>query len=356
MALPKLGSSIGPDFEKVQLEPEQLGPGIVFEEELEGIVTDKIRLLFKVTDAHALSSTDWKVFVDSKLNGDIYLEQWSFSHKDIEEQEVWSPEITGDRFRVRLWSAIGELDVKILLEEAIQSRFESTPFALIGENQLISISDAPEAIRDIGKSVVMIKFMLNGNIQTSCTGFFISNIHVLTNHHCISSEKERRSARIYFDFDREFADKNSILPTGLLPLNPDNYKLDYSILTVANSSRPKLQLLKRPLSQQDKLWIIQHPDGKHKQVAYKDCPISDLTVAGTSGEETDFQYGCDTLPGSSGAPILVETSDGEYFLAGIHHLAFEEKDEVTSRFNKGVHIDLVQKSISKHHSQQNIFR
>jgi hypothetical protein len=81
------------------------------------------------------------------------------------------------------------------------------------------------------------------------------------------------------------------------------------------------------------LYVVQHPNGDPKRVSRNDCSVDEVSVAGRGMANTDFSHRCDTLGGSSGAPVV---SLATHKVVGLHHLGFEE--DSVMRLNRAVHI------------------
>lgn len=80
------------------------------------------------------------------------------------------------------------------------------------------------------------------------------------------------------------------------------------------------------------LRIVHHPACRPKQISAA-CKVGQAKRAGWMPEATsDFDYGCDTEGGSSGAPVF----DASSRVVGIHHLGFSLVDGKCDFANKGV--------------------
>ena len=81
------------------------------------------------------------------------------------------------------------------------------------------------------------------------------------------------------------------------------------------------------------LYVVQHPNGEPKRVSRNDCSVDKVSIAGRGMGITDFSHRCDTLGGSSGAPVV---SLANHKVVGLHHLGFDE--DSVMRLNRAVHI------------------
>ena len=98
-----------------------------------------------------------------------------------------------------------------------------------------------------------------------------------------------------------------------MELDPDTFfrtseALDFTIVKVKDGrkcKRPPIPLRNTPIDVSDTVVIIQHPSGGKKQID------SGLVV---DQDSENLFYQCDTLPGSSGSPVLDEYGN----LVGLH--------------------------------------
>ena len=107
------------------------------------------------------------------------------------------------------------------------------------------------------------------------------------------------------------------------PVDPEplesNKKLDYAILSVAEKPAKKYAVVPWAAadpSPSEELWLIHHPLGKPLRVTRRFCRV----ISESALTETDIRHRCDTLPGSSGAPVfsdLGKMAVGLHFLAGL---------------------------------------
>ena len=181
-----------------------------------------------------------------------------------------------------------------------------------------------------------------------CTAVAIGPDLVMTNWHCGGVEHEINEnaywsesicERTSFDFswdgdkiDREFqCDK---------VLQADR-ALDIAIIKVKpRNGTDQLRFANRWANVDPKgapLIVIQHPACKPKKVASAGtCVALASDSAGTASLlTTDFQHTCDTMNGSSGAPLF----DFKYRFVGLHHLGFEfDKTRLQcDKKNKAIH-------------------
>jgi hypothetical protein len=197
--------------------------------------------------------------------------------------------------------------------------------AISGKNQLMKVADAPPRIRQLGKSVARLRFMVAGAGQATCTAFLVGKRLILTNQHCISNDSERASALVEFNYD---IDGSTVEGIGVATVLATDAGLDYALLGLAADPpsgvgrlyfAPDTWQWAAPPAEHP-LVIVQHPSGRPKEVSMADCKLSGLDRIGAkAGDACDFGHLCDTLGGSSGSPVMDWQSG---FVVGLHHFGF----------------------------------
>ena len=156
-------------------------------------------------------------------------------------------------------------------------------------------------------------FSRNGNpVLYLGTGWLIGPKLLVTNHHVINARdggeplasaqdfaRQGESTEVQFDYDGSNAAGTTVSAVGVVSSDP---ALDYAILELsADPGRPALRLRPEPLSIDARSYIpvniIQHPGGEPKQVAVRNNLV-------TAAAPTELRYFTDTMPGSSGSPVL----------------------------------------------------
>jgi V8-like Glu-specific endopeptidase len=189
------------------------------------------------------------------------------------------------------------------------------------------------------------------NIGTELgTGFVIKNNWLITNNHVINSITKAKEAKIEFNyqFPEDIADHElvSLEPEKTVALNPGemgedglfftNIKEDWTIVKIAEdvSDFGVLEFSKKEVAEQDYVNIIQHPSGGPKQLG-----IYNNMVMYVDKTEEGFivQYLTDTMPGSSGSPVL----NSNWEVVALHHSSGWSKEPelaVSAYRNQGTNI------------------
>lgn len=168
----------------------------------------------------------------------------------------------------------------------------------------------------------------------SGSGFLVAPGILCTNHHVLNSKDVAARSRALFDFAAQ--PDGSARQVAAFRLRPDllfwtspvvaaGGKGGLDVTFVAVDGEPGASFGKIPLLRQslvvhdaDKLNIIQHPNGRLKEVAIRDNEVKFQNTQ-------VIHYASDTEPGSSGAPVMNDAWE----LVALHHAA-------KGNYNEGV--------------------
>ncbi|WP_199244043.1 PKD domain-containing protein [Bacterioplanes sanyensis] len=190
------------------------------------------------------------------------------------------------------------------------------------------------------------KLLFGGGV---CTAWRVGEGNrVMTNNHCISSANDVANAEVWFNYQHTDCNGNSLATvtkvTGAQLLATD-YELDFTLFTVNNFEQIQsfghygLDVREPVLG--EGIFIPQHGAGNPKELSIESdknssgqCEI-DVAVTGGRGSNTDTGYLCDTIGGSSGSPVLADSSNK---VIALHHFG--------GCPNQGVLIDRIWPKIS----------
>ena len=141
---------------------------------------------------------------------------------------------------------------------------------------------------------------------TTCTATLLRRGRLITSHHCIAAHKELgRVTRARLDMGYYSETGQPPLESFEVDLAPtvSDQRFDIAILSVRGTPSARWGHADLSLSgttSGDELLIIHHPGGLVKYVTRGECisgPVTEPAIA-------KFTHRCDTIPGSSGAPIF----------------------------------------------------
>jgi len=316
---------------EVSLFPVRESPGLVFTHPVARPEAESLRIHLVRADQEAVDGT-WEIRVllpSGELKSRI-------THDELESGSYWTDEYVGSKVTVEIHSTVEANPIEIKIADIAVAKIAPIMLSITGEGNLTPIGSMPDWVQDMGKSIARLRFVADDRKIYTCTAFLITTDLLLTNQHCIAGTTELESAIVDFDYDTVIADT---VFTRLSILTASNYDLDYSIVEMRDTvDRQPLAFDPDVAANDDQLLIIQHPLGEPKQVSVQDCLVSSspVTGRGDSNTKTDFEHSCDTLKGSSGAPVVDRQ---QQLVVGLHHLGFEEGN--SALLNRAVHISTI---------------
>jgi len=149
----------------------------------------------------------------------------------------------------------------------------------------------------------------------TCTAWLISPDMAMTNHHCVPGFEGRLlAANLVMGYLVENDQAGvKVFPIDVQPLET-RAELDYAILRASGNPGKEygfFDLSVRQAVESEEIFIIQHPAGRPKKLARRNCRIQK-----TENQDMQLSHVCDTLGGSSGSPVF---SDNDMALIGLHH-------------------------------------
>jgi V8-like Glu-specific endopeptidase len=247
---------------------------------------------------------------------------------------------------------------------------EPLPEIVIGRDERLPVDFLKKGLI-ASKSVarVLVPRIFNGVVQNqsaSGTGWLISPNLFITNHHVIEARSPEEmhttelefnaqalKTRVWFDY---VAPEEKHYEYGCLELVHSDQRLDYALLRISSMAEmdtPKplstWGFLSFPrfapnLSREDRLNIIQHPQGGPQKIAIRSNYYVDSISTNTMPHR--IRYLTDTEPGSSGSPVF----DDNWSVIALHHMAVEVNQEFykgkTIKYNnQGILIQAILKNL-----------
>jgi S1-C subfamily serine protease len=305
----------------LQQLPIGKGIGLVAELPVNRTGTQTLRLHFNASSTN--QSPTWAIRIVEDNPARRLL--WSFSSSEAEHSDFWSDELRSNAVRVEIHSTQENNPLLLSIDRMIVDGSQAAPQAITPPNDLEKWGLQGAQRRAWGKSVARIRFVSDDDGESYfCTGFLVSPDVIMTNHHCIKTQREARSANVDFDYDFEFAPTDTIRGKELLL--PSNPELDFALVRLRNpvdaTARVPFKLVADLPTSGQQLLVIQHPGGEPKQISVTGCVVKGIGVKGSGEKLSDFEHGCDTKGGSSGAAALNVAGN----VIGLHHLGFREND------------------------------
>jgi len=213
------------------------------------------------------------------------------------------------------------------LLKAEQEEASRSPRALervMGSNDLIGFRFFEQGLQ-VGRSVGRVHIHDPQRGKGYGTGFLVSPELFLTNNHVIESPECAQASRAEFNYQRGIGD--AMLPSEMFDFDPErffltNAELDYTLVAIKEPEDAQEYGWLRLISTTGKLMIgekvniIQHPNGEHKQLAMRDNEVIDEL-------ELFLHYRSDTAPGSSGSPVF----NDQWEVVALHHSGVPDLDE-----------------------------
>lgn len=177
----------------------------------------------------------------------------------------------------------------------------------------------------VGRLDVLIEYSNGKTRILTCTGTLVSPTLVLTANHCIEPDLDEnievKEILMRFGYLSDLEAEGFTVPLVLQPVDNDS-NLDFALLEIDRqlvSDVSKILDYAKPVpivradpDRREELLIVHHPYGRPLRATRRFCRGADSTTAERGAR---FPHQCDTLQGSSGAPIL-RASD--LAIIGIH--------------------------------------
>lgn len=186
-----------------------------------------------------------------------------------------------------------------------------------GTNTLIDFAFVREGVR-AGSAVCRLTVNYPSNVSAHGTGFLIGPNLILTNHHVLYDwgfEKQpARKVDVWFDYERD--PQGGERKVCALAGNPATIggqsAWDWAVIQTTEPIPDRYAPLplgaKTPVSVDDRVYIVQHPDGGPKLIGMHDNRVRDVS-------DRFVQYRTDTKGGSSGSPVC----NDRWEVVALHH-------------------------------------
>ena len=167
-----------------------------------------------------------------------------------------------------------------------------------------------------------------------CTAFFVDTDKLMTAGHCVQKDsKNDRHKILRMKLVLNYHGSGGLEDSYVLDVKPepleyefsrnDNDTIDYALLQIAPESLNKILEADRPkplnfvadgsdkLTEKQRLYVLHHPKANPLKLTNYSCRTADKRAV----RKRRIAHVCDTLPGSSGAPIFAVPGD---YVVGVH--------------------------------------
>ncbi len=225
-----------------------------------------------------------------------------------------------------------------------ESRFNRSLETILGENENweLAVNYEPGSrLRQLADPVGQLRFYDSRAKNTGvCTASLIAEDLILTNHHCIPGAGQISRAKLAMGYYAPSGQGMEFFDVVFPPVEK-SHGLDFSILQVKGDPGKKWGTVKLAASVPgpgEGLMVIHHPGGGAKRITRKECIVRG--VSANDLQEGDFAHRCDTIGGSSGAPIFDVFAGG--VVVGLHYSG--TTDVVEDPYNYAKRIDAITKA------------
>ena len=224
------------------------------------------------------------------------------------------------------------------------AEYQKIPDAVFGDPDFEKMRDLPPDSRDyqLGRKVGWI--VTRDRAGTGfyfCTGFLVGPDLFMTNHHCIHDEVGLlliEGILIFMDYYQDIEDDDTFgdLTARVSEIVKMDAEKDYALLRLdapIGDTYGWLELdATTEIDASQNVKIIQHPDGRSKEIVRRNSPILDVPSSLGATFPFLFIYLADTEGGSSGSPVFLKDGTG---VIGIHHSAWSSRITGEPLFNAG---------------------
>lgn len=267
----------------------------------------------------------------------------------LPSDDFWTPVIFGDELLVQVYAPGALQSLSFEIEEfAFQTRrglldrvldavagwfgtYDLEPITKYSDDDLIwGVS------RAVAKLSIVKKLSEEESRLIPCTGFLIRDELLMTNQHCVEIDTTCENTQAIFGYDEyQSAD---IEQYSCKRVVAEDFETDFALLELEGSPGEKwgtLQPVDQAIDDDEKIFIVQHPNGEPKQIAIENCNVAGAIVDGY-GTDTDMAHTCDTRIGSSGSPVFLPIGA----VIGLHHREPDEQGEFAEK-NRAVRMKLI---------------
>ncbi len=300
--------------------------GVVFEQEFYNKNSAYIKLYFEDFD---LGPEDY-IEISTHNTGESII--YAGKGKIIDKEgtiisDFWSQVLLDERVTVRLHAQAASNHYGFKISKVAYGYSAARIDAIVSGNKSICGTDDKERVACYNGTIkatrarAVCKLIIGG--VGSCTGWLLGcEGHVMTNNHCVGTAASAANTDFLFDFQYSACTGTGNLTATtvatsatFIKTNPFSGGLDYTLLQLPTNPTPTygyLSLSSVVPTVGDRIYIIGHPGGRRKEITVN----SDQDVSGFAQVNTltanGMRYFADTEGGSSGSPVLSNSSNLVY--------------------------------------------
>ncbi|WP_192923157.1 trypsin-like serine peptidase [Sinorhizobium meliloti] len=272
-----------------------------------------------------------KLAGDFSVTGDAVLRVYdakgylneSIQLRDLERPHIWTQSSTGDDVSIEIENA-ENIRGKLKLMAVASSNVGSADMVTDGKPTFelpIHVEGLQDDMREGTARLIVgqqASLPLNGKLPSKvpdwCTGFLVGKDILMTASHCLKNFNNSCIQTVAL-FGYEVGTEEPLIARRCEKIIYLNSYLDVAIISLSAASSPTVHLelsSTAPVTNQE-LIVVGHPHGAVKLVSRDACSVEKISTAlepskqGLDRELLEglaFAHGCDTLNGSSGAPVF----------------------------------------------------
>lgn len=219
--------------------------------------------------------------------------------------------------------AIIDQSRNMALEAIIGDTTNFLPYSFLEEGMIVG--------RSVGRVNVRMDRGNGAEVLGYGTGFLVAPSILMTNAHVLPTPEFSKDSLVQFNYEMDMLGNEEdpstfkLDPDALFITSPKE-KLDFTLVKVAEKDGKAagekwgtIRLINNPAKVMvgENVNIIEHPNGRRKEVVIQENEITGLYEGGY------IHYEADTLRGSSGSPVF----NNQWFVVAIHHSGVYKRDQ-----------------------------
>jgi hypothetical protein len=244
--------------------------------------------------------------------------------------ERWTERVLGRKIQIELHADKKPRDLHVSVDQVNVSFFQPGRKAITTHKNdmrdLLAAVKRDHVYYDYSRSIADIHLLMSDRSgrETNCTGFLLTRELLMTNQHCISEDWQLDTAKAIFGFESLPPAPTEQDKIPFASIEMQDPVLDFTILKLKWPARDLWKpatLDSRPITKNQQLLLIQHPNDLPKVLSLIQCTVQSVAVEDLPEYSKDFYHLCDCEGGSSGAPVIDEKTGR---VVGLQHREIEK--------------------------------